>query len=385
MTWFSGLEGARGWLAWTVVIAHIAIQTGLAARYPVLLNLELLGDVAVRVFVILSGFVIYHLIVEKREPYAAYIVRRFMRIYPVYIICLIAGVVVTLATMAVVLPPDWRPLPFIERTIRQMHAAPGELFYANIAAHIPLAHGAIPNNVLYESQFFFLGPAWSLSLEWQFYLVAPLVAFLISRKWGAVALAVAVMAFALAYKRGMFGEFILPSFLPGAAYLFAIGIISRIVLPKLVGLYDFSLAAVLVVAGLVLVDNKDNLHLAIWAVIFCYIASEGRTKGLVMNALPRALDSPQARWFGQRSYPTYLVHMPIIQALILLAGWLGMSYWGMVVTVSAASIVLTVIASDVLHRFAEKPGIRAGARIAATLAKPKGGAAPVHAQAAIFL
>ena len=50
--------------------------------------------------------------------------------------------------------------------------------WKNAAYHIPLhltlLHGVVPEKLLPSSATAFLGPAWSLSLEWQFYLIAPL-------------------------------------------------------------------------------------------------------------------------------------------------------------------------------------------------------------------
>ena len=44
---------------------------------------------AVMIFVILSGFVITHLVVEKHEPYGPYLGRRALRIFPIYLFALL--------------------------------------------------------------------------------------------------------------------------------------------------------------------------------------------------------------------------------------------------------------------------------------------------------
>ena len=43
------------------------------------------------VFVIISGFVITHVIVERPEPYLGYLTRRFMRIFPLFAITSVVG------------------------------------------------------------------------------------------------------------------------------------------------------------------------------------------------------------------------------------------------------------------------------------------------------
>lgn len=42
---------------------------------------------AVNVFIILSGFVIFHLLNTKKERYERYIARRFLRLFPAYTKC----------------------------------------------------------------------------------------------------------------------------------------------------------------------------------------------------------------------------------------------------------------------------------------------------------
>ena len=103
----------------------------------------------------------------------------------------------------------------------------------SLDAHIFLLQGLIPNNVLSESEYMFLGPAWSLSLEWQFYLVAPLLLFLLRYPWGKILVPLMAAAGYYAFTEGWLGDFESPCILPGAALFFAVGIATRLVLPKL--------------------------------------------------------------------------------------------------------------------------------------------------------
>ncbi|WP_376766912.1 acyltransferase family protein [Rhizobium laguerreae] len=49
------------------------------------------SDQAVEVFVMLSGFVIALMLSNEGEPYDRYIFRRFMRLYPLFLIALVYG------------------------------------------------------------------------------------------------------------------------------------------------------------------------------------------------------------------------------------------------------------------------------------------------------
>lgn len=67
MTRFTALEGLRGWLAWTVVLCHLAMTSDIHAKGLGPAAVEA-GRAAVFVFMILSGFVITHLVIVRPEP-----------------------------------------------------------------------------------------------------------------------------------------------------------------------------------------------------------------------------------------------------------------------------------------------------------------------------
>ncbi|PLM49786.1 hypothetical protein CWN29_27610, partial [Klebsiella pneumoniae] len=52
-----------------------------------------LNSYAVDVFIILSGFVIFFMIDNKKQPYLQYITQRFFRIFPLYILVLIVSII----------------------------------------------------------------------------------------------------------------------------------------------------------------------------------------------------------------------------------------------------------------------------------------------------
>ncbi len=360
---FDGLEGARGWLAWTVVVTHILQLTQITTEYPSLNLLRDLGDTAVQVFIILSGFVICHLILEKRETYRVYITRRFLRIYPVYLVCLVLGIFATLWYMEVLTAAPWGTSlaagPHMRAQIASME---GGGFYAHLIAHLTMLHGMIPTNILYESQFFFLSAAWSLSLEWQFYLIAPLVILMMAKPWPRLLLIVVAIAAQYAYDQRVFGTFQLPSFLPGAVALFATGIVSRLATPYLFGEIPFPAAPLLFFGALVLIADAGQIHYVLWAVIIASVWSggpEGKPDGL-----GRLLNGKVALWFGARAYSTYLVHVPIIQSLICLCAVIGFDYALTVAFTAILTPPAVLLASDLLHRLVEKPGIALGRRLA---------------------
>ncbi|MDG1825107.1 MAG: acyltransferase family protein [Henriciella sp.] len=102
---FTILEGWRALLAWWVVLSHTLALSGFSRGdivqnvknsevtgfdiggwfmhlwYEIIL-LARSGKIPVYVFVMMSGFVIVHLLLMKKEPYNIYIMRRFLRLWP---------------------------------------------------------------------------------------------------------------------------------------------------------------------------------------------------------------------------------------------------------------------------------------------------------------
>lgn len=107
MMHYRGIEGLRAWLSWVVVFAHIVQMTGVANIFPPLQAFQIGGDFAVNIFIMISGFVITCLILEKKENYKTYIVRRFLRIYPTYLICLVLGIIASELYADIILAHPW--------------------------------------------------------------------------------------------------------------------------------------------------------------------------------------------------------------------------------------------------------------------------------------
>jgi peptidoglycan/LPS O-acetylase OafA/YrhL len=364
---YGGMEGLRAWLAWTVVFSHVTAFTGFGRSAPWLqATLGHVADTAIMVFTIMSGFVITHLIVERREPYLQYITRRLMRIYPVYIVALAAGMAGTYLAFDTFLAHPWGAMspPTTRMALQAASLANGD-FGWHLMAHLSMLHGAISSRVLYESQYMCLGPAWSLSLEWQFYLVAPWVVAMARHRIGQIVLAALACAGYWLYAHGTLGLFMLPSILPGAVLYFAAGIVTRLLLKPTASVKAFPLALLVLVFGFL---NLPTIRpILVWAAFLCFMLLDAQASDVVSRGARRlfdlAFDSRPARWLGEVSYSTYLIHMPIVQ----LTTWVCVkqAHLGPVptfVAVLLATVPGTLLASAVLHRFVEKPGIAWGRR-----------------------
>lgn len=325
---FESIEGMRAWLAWTVVFGHIA-------RYSALPYTKLgqLADYAVLGFIVISGFVIGHLRLASKEPYPAYIVRRFFRLFPAYLVCLPLGAIAGSLALAGLESVSWAH-PEAVAGLRDLTYGFDRRPVIQTLLHLTLFQGVVPDSVWSRTSTMMLAPAWSLSLEWQFYLCAPfLIALLASERTRMATLCAATLA-AMLFHSQVFGVYYHESFLPGAILLFVAGILIR----------------------------------------FCIHVVPADP--WVLKPVTRiAFASSIPKFLGRRSYATYLVHMPLIHLLVwriaprfpdqpILASGL----------IAVAALAGTLIASEVLYQLVEKPAIRLGAavsRIFARRAEPR--------------
>jgi peptidoglycan/LPS O-acetylase OafA/YrhL len=291
---FAAIDGLRGWLAWAVVIAHIVQFGNLEAGSSSAESIVSFGPIAVMVFVVISGFVICGRVIDVNEPWWPYIIRRFFRIFPLYwFLLVIAAFLTPFAAVAYNAmqwahdPPggvqvwfhDWNDLML-------MHPV------TQWGLHLTLLQGIVSDSFWPRTSTNMLGPAWSLSLEWQFYLVAPLfVGLLMNRKYSAITVAASLLS-ASFFAREFFGTYALPAFLPISAYLFMIGISSRLGFEQL---QKATLPTAIIIAVLFFIFlDKDLRWLGIWGCVFIYLLNERRWKAdpdIITRLMSAGLDS----------------------------------------------------------------------------------------------
>ncbi len=178
MQYFKSIEStSRLYGGQAVALGHALILSGLSAFIPQRIgHIVMAGDIAVDVFIIVSGFVHY-------EPYAreegdvsplTSCACASPRIYPIYVLCLAIGILDDQACTSRHIPeiPGQRMRICGSARI----AAQSEYFSGrHLGLHLTLLHGMVPENIMPFAGTAFLAQPWSLSLEWQFYLVAPVL------------------------------------------------------------------------------------------------------------------------------------------------------------------------------------------------------------------
>jgi len=157
-------------MSWWVVVGHVLAFAGFQENnVPSVIAVVMHGAYAVKVFMMMSGFVIAKLLADKNESYNVFIRRRFLRIYPVFLVALAVAILARPLYIPILL--DSRaPLPW---HYDRVWDAENDHFWPNILAHLSMLYGVIAESTLVYSGIALLGPAWSMTIEFQYYLARP--------------------------------------------------------------------------------------------------------------------------------------------------------------------------------------------------------------------
>ena len=369
---FVSIESLRAYMAWWVVICHASQLGGWMSYLPRPIGMLIeRGDIAVNVFIIVSGFVITHLILSANEPYGAYLTRRFFRIFPIYI----AGLVLAIAVQALYQAAYFHPWVFGPEIRVDRAAEQTNNFLTHLGLHLTLLHGAVPDSFIPFASSTFLIPAWSLSLEWQFYLVAPLILYMLRRSTlVTIAFVIACLLLHRIAWSGSIGVWAFASFLPLSIHYFLIGILSRLLLGEIVA--GKMRAESLVVLGAIVATISSPIEAVIWSAFFALILVEMKIITIESPLLNRLTDllvfNTRVARAGSWSYSTYLLHIPIFSVVVGLAtvlhAQISQPTVGILILLSFPVVLLL---SWVTFTTIEQPFNRIGRRLAKQMqAKP---------------
>jgi peptidoglycan/LPS O-acetylase OafA/YrhL len=342
------MDGLRGLLAVYVMLGHALPFTRVPGWAAAPFSH---GEAAVDLFFCLSGLVISQSLAHH-PGFGAFIAARARRLLPVYALVLACSI-------ALLLAGDPLPaMPWTTSLAREFWAsglpAPAA---AHILAHLTLMHGLIPFGVLPYAYITLLGPAWSLSTEWQFYLLLPALGRGRERRALLVLLGLAVL-WAAAPPGGAWA--MSRAFLPAAAAYFALGLATA---RRLKGAPAAEFWAVTAVACALSGGWDKALIPLVWAVI---VGAQHHRYGAPLQSRPLL-------FLGAISYPLYLVNEPVQRGLaMLIAPQAGAHFTWLWLPLA---LVVPVLCAWALHAAVEVPCARAGtsARRLAPLPSP-----PIH-------
>lgn len=362
------LDSLRGLAALTVVTSHLLSLWPLLDGHPLtgsarVLQLAVLktpfgvfaaGGSAVRLFFVLSGFVLaLPFLVGRGGRYPTFALRRIVRLaLPFWAVLVIAAVLREVVghrsgtgAAKTLVDENWvgalDPVKLLE----------------HVSMVLPFSHGLVDS------------PMWSLAHEMRISLVFPLLVLLVlrCRWWGSLAIGLALGVVAavsvpvLGDSRTSFGPTV------GYLVLFIAGIVlarhrTEVVaayrrLPGLVRLACLGVAFLLYVwpnlpiPGAVKGDPWDNWAVGLGA---CWMVVAVQAEDLLRKSAHLRVPT----FLGDISYSMYLVHMPLLLALLF-------TLHGHLPTAVIAVIVLAVavLAGTVVRALVERPSIDLGRRL----------------------
>ena len=365
-------DGLRGLLALWVALAHLFCWCGYGSlgeegKLAKLWYIFTMADPAAQTFIILSGFAIATLLQREKVGYGRYMVRRVFRIYPVYVVALLLAIWLAPITGMIINHVPWSDNFYMEwqRTaqVRQDANWGGHAW-----AHVFMLQGFLPRQVIEGVSVTFLMPAWSIGLEEQFYLVAPMLLAMLRRTWCLVVLLLVAVAGQLLQS---WWSNPVNAFLPYWLPFFLVGIGSSYVASWLekneegASKWGGVMAFAALMAALFLA--REPLPFLIWGVA-CPVAL-GLWKhfaGPIGKLIGWLLANRLAQWGGRLSYCLYLIHWPLIITLLGALHWYKPELPKQQVLVLMLSVGLPVILlfAWVLHVTVEKPFMKLGRRIA---------------------
>jgi peptidoglycan/LPS O-acetylase OafA/YrhL len=337
-------DSLRGIMALWVAVAHtqmtfdIGPRGGLAKVFNVAF--------AVDVFIILSGFVIAFLISTQREKYAIFIARRAFRLFPVYLIALLISALSISEQLEI-----WKSIHSVGNYWQGRLGTmldTEKYFFPHLLTHVLLLQG-LASNSLPSSEFAFIEPAWSLSLEWQFYLLAPLIMAALVRPRQFSWLAILTIFFAAAY--GQLGS----GFLPNRIHYFLLGISSYFLYVEFRQGRLRRLPLLLFCTAMVL----RSVPGVIWFSFLCV----GLYEQAWVQSLKKALESSPFRILGEISYSVYVIHTLMIFPAYLLSQKLSADPAILRPATMVLTIVLTLLVSRISFKLIERPFISLGKRL----------------------
>ena len=254
------------------------------------------GFFGVDVFFVISGFLISRIVLSPGFAFGEFYRRRVRRLFPALIAVVVAALIVGRFLLAT---EDFRNL--------LNYAIGGGLFAGNFVAYGDIGYfGGAPE----------LKPLlhlWSLGVEEQFYLVAP-VFFLVAfrspqrQRWIALCAATSFGAFvAIGMNNAMAAFYMSPlrfwEFLAGAA-------ICRVSTPGRWGDFASPLGMAAIAASVALVSAEVDIP------VFSFLLPVGGAALVILSPASKVnqllLSNRIAVWIGLISYPLYLWHWPVL-------------------------------------------------------------------------
>ncbi|QDV83737.1 acyltransferase family protein [Stieleria magnilauensis] len=349
-------EGLRGLLAAWVVFGHILLFCGFTYQdgwFGILFS-PILGVYA---FMMLSGFVITAALDQRPTTWLTFMSRRFWRLFPVYVFCMTLAIVAFNVSVNI---SSSSTLATFGQTNMSRLTDVDQHFGLYLVADATLLQCLLPRYLFPYAGESFLPPTWSLTIEWLFYMVAPLLLLLIKRSRPLATFVTGSFILGVYSLGPWMTEYINQSFHVENVFHFLTGIGSYFIwkhMPERKGcLVSTVLFWTAVVGGMVLLNLPYKIWLATMAIV---LYDRVHQRQLFFIERPRhLLTSKLVQFLGRISYVTYLLHWIVIEVILFWVIQFAPQLTDRFVLAflcTAIGFPLTYAFSYVVHRCVENP------------------------------
>jgi peptidoglycan/LPS O-acetylase OafA/YrhL len=332
------MEGMRGFAVTLVFLTHFCtLVAPWLADLPALAKfakkLHTVGSTGVDLFFVLSGYLIYRMLVTREQPFASFMARRIRRIYPAFV-----TVFLIYCLLSFVFP--------------HQSSIPDEAPFSYLAANLLLLPGLFPIKPM-------ITVAWSLSYEMFFYLSLPWAISVLHLRSldGGQRVALIALATIGAVTWGALSDSTHVRMIMFMSGMF----VHEAIHSRLVRAPSDAVAAGILATGLLITllppagYMKTVLMFACFYAVCmnCFMSARGR--------LARMSCWTPIRWLGNMRYSYYLLHGLTLKAFFMLLpqpdilAAHGMRGATLFVLLLPILFVLTLLSSSVLFLLVERP------------------------------
>jgi peptidoglycan/LPS O-acetylase OafA/YrhL len=345
------IEGLRGLAIGVVLVFHAGIWASVTGRPSQVLGF---GHAGVDLFFVISGFCmmwpnLHHGSVRPIDAPRFYM-RRALRIAPPYWV----AVAIAVGASALMWVAGGRSSWSHGKSMQSVFPTSTPHLVENLATHATFTFGFLP-----AFSRSIDGAFWSLSTEWQFYVLLP-VLIVVARRWSvpavvavtAVVPALWVLGLQAVYPRAL--KSVGTDLIAFRLVEFGIGMLAAWLLSSH---RRVPLIRTLVVVGLVVggvIDHYVNWLSYGWAVGFGALVMGCAT----VPALRRCAEWEPLRWLGRVSFSTYLIHGTVFLLLAVVMTRLRPSVEVRTAVMFLIGIPLGVLVATGLNRLIEIPAVR---------------------------
>lgn len=304
------------------------------------------GLVAVHIFFIISGFYMALIIKNKytksKKPYYTFITNRFLRIYPIYWVILILTIYVQFSQLA-----DFNIFSTLSHYVDLRKP------FGVIEDFTLLIRRDYLSIDMFRYDSLTVGPAWTLVLEFIFYLAAPFLLLIKRRYLFSLTLVSLLIYYLITHYHFLKGDhYIQTFFIPANFFFFMTGIFSYYIYEeikkrKIKIKYSFILCLLFLIT-VILWNYIPDISLR-WALI-----KEWLLYLVTPFILPLLFESfnlfPLNNFMADLSYPTYITHMLSINFLQI-----SLNYKITEKLFSSWTVIITLLISIILVYAIEKP------------------------------